>query len=124
MEKGRVWSGRWVAFGWVVLLAASFTAARELPRYIDSLDRRILYAYPDCTEIVADSMGVVDLTLEERQDSVMPWTRSCQDERQVEMVTHANQVTLWTTVVLGLMSLFTLAQTLAWGWERIRERME
>ena len=42
----------------------------------DSLDARILYANPDCMAVVADSMGAVGLTVEERQDSVMPWTRA------------------------------------------------
>ena len=122
--KQRHWSGRWVAFCWLVLFGASATAARQLPAYIDSLDARILYANPDCMAVVADSMGAVGLTVEERQDPVMPWTRACQDQRQVRMLEHANRVGYGTTGILLLFSVVTVALTFSWGWERIRERME
>lgn len=115
-------SGRWVAFFWLVLLGSSFAAAWRLPTYVDSLDQRILYANPDCMAVVADSMGALGLSTAERQDSVMPWTRSCQEGRQLRLLEHANRVGLFTTSALALLSVFTLALTLAWGWGRLRER--
>lgn len=121
--RSRRWSGRWVASLWLVLVGASVGAAWSVPTYLDSLDQRIVYANPDCMSVVADSIGALGLTLAERQDSVMPWTRSCQEARRLSALEHGNRVGFGTTAALGLLAMLTLAVTSAWGWERMRARM-
>ncbi|MEM7415078.1 MAG: hypothetical protein AAF389_06250 [Gemmatimonadota bacterium] len=118
------WSGRTVLLMWIGFLGFAAAAARELPRYIDSLDQRIIYRNPDCMLVVADSMGALGLTVEERQDSVVSWTRACQRIRTAEMIEHSNRVTIGTGIVLFIFSVFTFAVTFAWGRERILRRME
>lgn len=124
MSSESNWSGRTVLLMWIGFLGFAAAAARELPRYIDSLDQRIIYRNPDCMAIVADSMGAVGLTVEERQDSLVLWTRGCQEIRTAEMIQHSNRVTIGTGIVLFVFSVFTFAVTFAWGRERIMKRME
>lgn len=113
-----------VVAAWSVFAIAVSLAATQVPPYLDSLDQRIVFANPDCMSVVADSQAVLGLTVEERADSSMPWTRSCMDGRQEVMLAHAQKVGWGTTIALLLLSVLTLALTLAWAAERIRMRME
>lgn len=118
------WSGRLVLTAWAIFAVAVSVAVTQLPPYMDSLDQRIVFANPDCMSVVADSQAALGLTVEERADSAMPMLRSCMQGRQEVMLAHARKVEWGRTGALGLLSVLTLALTLAWGAERVRRKLE
>ena len=123
-RPGPRWSGRLVLTAWAIFAVAVSVAATQVPPYMDSLDQRIVFANPDCMSVVADSQAALGLTVEQRADSAMPMLRSCLQGRQEVMLAHAQKVEWAATLGLLALSVLTLAVTLAWGWERIRTRLE
>lgn len=99
-------------------------AVTQVPPYLDSLDQRIVFAHPDCMAVVGDSAATLELNTAQRTDSLAPWTRDCLRIRQDSMLGHAQKVGWGTTLALLVISVFTLAVTLAWGWEKTRSRPE
>lgn len=118
------WSGKLVLLAWGIMAAATGVALTQVPLYMDSLDQRIVFAHPNCMDVVGDSAAALSLSTEQRADSLMPWTRDCMEARQVTMLAHAEKVGWAATLGLLALSVLTLAITLAWGWERIRTRLE
>ena len=109
---------------WGIMVVSVAVALTQVPRYLDSLDQRIVFANPDCMAVVGDSAAALKLTTAQRADSLAPWTRDCLRIRQDSMLGHAQRVGWGTTLVLLSLSVFTLAVTLAWGWERMQTREE
>lgn len=116
------WSGGQVLAAWVVFAVGLAVAVTQVPPYLDSLDQRIVFANPDCMSVVADSQAALGLTVEERADSLTPWTRDCLRIREEVMLDHAGKVGWGATIGLVTLSILTFALTFAWGAERMRMR--
>jgi hypothetical protein len=118
------WSGNHVLIAWGILTVSVAIALTQVPWYLDSLDQRIVFAQPDCLAVVGDSAAALELTTAQRADSLTPWTRDCLRIRQDSMLGHAQKVGWATTLALVVLSVFTLAITLAWAWGRFRAGSE
>lgn len=122
-------SGRGVPVGrlivlWLILTALSAGAYLGLPRYMESLDRRIVFRPPDCMDIARERAQTTAVGVAERGDSLEAWMKSCLEERQAEMGRHADRVGYGTTGTLIALSLVLTALSIrtAWGRSGPRER--
>ncbi|MGB1780059.1 MAG: hypothetical protein ACPHQP_10935 [Longimicrobiales bacterium] len=114
MPGGERASGRGVPPGrlillWLILAALSAGAYLGLPRYMESLDRRIVFRQPDCMDIAREQAQSTAVGVAERADSLEAWIRSCLEERQAEMGRHADRIGYGTTGALITMSLLLTA---------------
>lgn len=114
MPGGERASGRGVPPGrlillWLILAALAAGAYLGLPRYMESLDRRIVFRQPDCMDIAREQAQSTAVGVAERADSLEAWMRSCLEERQAEMSRHADRIGYGTTGALITMSLLLTA---------------
>lgn len=107
---------------WLLLAGLTAGAYYGLPRYLDSLDQRILFADPDCMQVAGTRANEARLSVQARGDSLRIWTRKCLNDRQERMIRHADIVGWSTTIGLGLASVLITALTLAWIWGRLRPK--
>ena len=107
-------SGRGVPQGRLTLLclilaALSAGAYLGLPRYMESLNRRIVFRHPDCMDVARARAQSTVVEGTERGDSLESWMKSCLEERQEEMARHADRVGYATTGALIAMALLLTA---------------
>jgi len=107
-------TGEHVSWAWVVAGVLFAGAWFGLPRYLDTLDRTIVFADPDCMQVTAVRAARGGVTLEERVDSTEAWTMACLDERQGQALRRANVVGWTANALIALAGLIALLMTVGW----------
>ena len=107
-------TGEHVTWAWVVAGVLVAGAWFGLPRYLDTLDRTIVFADPDCMQVTVDRVAQEGLTLDERIDSTEVWTMTCLDERQDQALRRANLVGWAANALIALATLVSLLTTFGW----------
>ena len=96
---------------WILLGTLTAVAYFALPAYMESLEPRIVFRAPDCMDTAREQIRADPVEVSERGDSLRVWMTACLQERQQEMVRHADMVGYGTTSALLLMAIVLTALT-------------
>ena len=108
---------------WLVLGALVAGAYFGLPIYMESLERRIVFASPDCMDVAREQARSTPVEVAARGDSLEAWMKSCLAERQQEMARHADLVgfgAMGTLIALSVLLTALIVQMafVRLGWAR------
>ena len=104
---------------WLALGALTTGAWFGLPVYLESLERRIVFRAPDCMDVAREQARSAPVDVSERGDSLEAWMKGCLEERQDEMVRHADLVGYGTMGMLTALSIVLTALIIQAAWVRL-----
>lgn len=107
-------TGEQVIWSWVIVAALVAGAWYGLPRYLGTLEARIVFADPDCMQVTVDRVVEAGLDLQERVDSTAAWTVDCLEDRQAVVMRRAALVGWSANVAIGIGAMIALLVTGGW----------